>query len=145
MSNFIEIGIHLVEKQQICGLTRGEELTLVIHLKSGASLCVTYGSGRESCADWKRLNSLLSSEASKYNAGITDEEGTFFNRIYPTLSMRLSELDSFDKHQSIEITNLGRHLVEMQDIVYQYKNKIQKIEQALIQYGLINLLKGEKP
>jgi hypothetical protein len=72
-----------------------------------------------------------------------DEQVAFFDYIYPRMSMRLDELEKFNRSNEsrlIEIQEERKHLLLE---VSQYKKKIQRIEQFLIEKGLINLL-GKK-
>ena len=72
-----------------------------------------------------------------------EEQVVFFDYIYPRMS---SQLDNLTKGQE----SLNRRILSIEEerkylilTIEQYKNKIQRIEQFLIENGLIHLL-GKK-
>ncbi|HHF7354124.1 TPA: hypothetical protein ACTTVN_000584 [Legionella anisa] len=73
---------------------------------------------------------------------MTEDQATFFDRIYPSISRRLHDLESDQKNKHYQITELRSQVKLMELTVEQYKKKIQKIEQLLIQKGLKGILKG---
>ena len=73
---------------------------------------------------------------------ISKDQATFFDRMYPSISRRLHDLESDHKNQHYQITDLRSQIKLMELTVEQYKKKIQKIEQLLIQKGLKSILKG---
>lgn len=73
---------------------------------------------------------------------MSKDQATFFDRIYPTISRRLHDLESDQKNKHYQMTELRSHVKVMELTVEQYKKKIQKIEQLLIQHGLKSILKG---
>ena len=73
---------------------------------------------------------------------ISKDQATFFDRIYPSISRRLHDLETDQKDKHYRITELRSQIRMMELTVEQYKSKIQKIEQALIRKGLKSVLKG---
>lgn len=73
---------------------------------------------------------------------MSKDQATFFDRIYPTISRRLHDLEADQKNKHYQMTELRSHVKVMELTVEQYKKKIQKIEQLLIQRGLKSILKG---
>lgn len=73
---------------------------------------------------------------------MTEDQATFFDRIYPTITRRLQDLEDDRKNTYFQITDLNHEIKLMKLTVEQYKSKIQKIEQALINHGLKRVLKG---
>ena len=73
---------------------------------------------------------------------ISNAQTTFFDRIYPSISQRLHDLESDQKNKHYQLTELRSQIRIMELTVEQYKKKIQKIEQLLIKRGLKNILKG---
>ena len=73
---------------------------------------------------------------------ISKDQSTFFDRMYPTISQRLHDLEIDQKSKHYEITRLKAEIKVMNLTVEQYKKKIQKIEQMLIKSGLKSILKG---
>ncbi|MDE1829571.1 MAG: hypothetical protein KGI25_04545 [Thaumarchaeota archaeon] len=73
---------------------------------------------------------------------MTEDQATFFDRIYPTITRRLQDLEDDRKNTYFQITDLKHEIKLMKLTVEQYKAKIQKIEQALINHGLKRVLKG---
>ena len=68
------------------------------------------------------------------------EQMTFFDYIYPLISRRLGDIES-------KCENIWRHQLRMMEeskyeklMIEQYKGKIQRIEQFLLEHGLIRLL-----
>ena len=64
----------------------------------------------------------------------------FFDYIYPTISRQIDEL----KKEQANINSHVLHLIEEKkywmETINQYKKKIQRIEQFIIENGLIKLL-----
>lgn len=73
---------------------------------------------------------------------MSKDQATFFDRIYPTISRRLHDLESDQKNNHYQITELKSHIKVMELTVEQYKKKIQKIEQLLIERGLKSWIKA---
>ncbi len=69
-------------------------------------------------------------------------QATFFDRVYPTISHRLNELEKEQKNCHYRMVELKSQIRNMGLTVEQYKKKIQKIEQILIGKGLQSVLKG---
>jgi hypothetical protein len=65
---------------------------------------------------------------------------TFFDYIYPNISRRLDTLEKENDARYRQILTLQQEKNFMQLMVKQYKTKIQRIEQFLIERGLIELL-----
>lgn len=74
---------------------------------------------------------------------MTQDQATFFDRIYPSISQRLQSLEDDRKYTNFHIIELKHEIKVMNEIVKQYKKKIQKIEQLLIEHGLKNLLEAQ--
>lgn len=77
---------------------------------------------------------------------MTDDEKlkqqmTFFDYIYPSMSRRLDELETDNRLLNDRQCRLSAELEIAKDHFFQYKKKIQRIEQFLIEKGLIKLLK----
>lgn len=66
---------------------------------------------------------------------------TFFDYIYPKISSRLDELEKDNKLLYRKQCDLCSELEINKTHFIQYKKKIQRIEQFLIENGLIKLLK----
>lgn len=73
---------------------------------------------------------------------ISRDQAVFFDRIYPSISQRLYDLEIEQKHYHYEMVELNSKIQLMNLTVEQYKKKIQKIEQILIKRGLKSILKG---
>lgn len=73
-----------------------------------------------------------------------EDKATFFDRIYPELSMRIHQLESDRNLHLNMILGLREQVYDMNNCNAQYKNKVKKIEQMLIKAGLLHLLKGDK-
>lgn len=74
---------------------------------------------------------------------MNEDQATFFDRIYPTISQRLQSLEDDRKHMNFYIIEFKHELKFMNLTIDQYKKKIQKIEQLLIENGLKHLLTGK--
>lgn len=80
-------------------------------------------------------------------AELTDNDITlwqlqkFVDHIYLTISRQLDALTKSDRWVSHEIYELQKANKEKEFEFQQYKKKIQRIEQFLIEHGLIKLLK----
>ncbi len=74
---------------------------------------------------------------------MTEEQATFFDRMYPDISRRLHDLEQSDKSTHLRLVDMKSQIRIMELTVDQYKKKIKKIEQLLIELGLTNLLKGK--
>lgn len=77
-------------------------------------------------------------------SSVTEEQGKFFDYIYPSISRRLDELERNHLNNYRLIVDLKSERKVMKQDVLQYKKKIQQIEQLLINNGLIHLLTKEK-
>lgn len=75
---------------------------------------------------------------------MTEDQATFFDRMYPQISQRLHDLEQSDKSTHMRLVDMKSHIKVMELTVEQYKKKIQKIEQLLIEHGLTKILKGKK-
>jgi wobble nucleotide-excising tRNase len=73
---------------------------------------------------------------------MSKDQATFFDRIYPTISQRLYDLEREQKCKHEQLNDLRSQIQLMNLTVEQYKKKIQKIEQSLIDRGLKSILKG---
>ena len=76
---------------------------------------------------------------------INDEEKlkqqlTFFDYIYPRISSSIDDLKQGHKNLSGRMLRLEEERKYLIEMIYQYKKKIQRIEQFLIENGLIKLL-----
>jgi chromosome segregation ATPase len=81
---------------------------------------------------------------SSLNISLDKEQASFFDRIYPSLSRRLDDLEKADTHKTHQILELILERRELMKTIDQYKRKIQRVEQFLIENGLIKLLtKGD--
>lgn len=67
----------------------------------------------------------------------------FFDYIYPSISRRIDDLEKRVNRNWDNILMLNAERDQYREIIEQYKKKIQRIEQLLIEHGLINLL-GKK-
>jgi hypothetical protein len=75
-------------------------------------------------------------------AEVSPDQAKFFDRIYPSISRRLHDLESDQKSKHYQITELKSQLKVMELTVEQYKKKIQRIEQLLIEKGLKSWIKA---
>jgi len=80
-----------------------------------------------------------------FYSSLSDEEKRknqllFIENIYPSIDKRIKDLEFEVKYLKGNISNLEREKYEEQVYFFQYKNKIQRIEQFLIENGLIKLL-----
>lgn len=64
----------------------------------------------------------------------------FFDYIYPSISRQLDELRKQQDLNFRKISNLIQDKKQDKLVIEQYKGKIQRIEQFLIEHGLISLL-----
>lgn len=75
---------------------------------------------------------------------INKDQANFFDYIYPSISRRLDELEKKDNAKMHMLLEIRLERDELKKMVNQYKKKIQRIEQFLIEHGLIKLLTKEK-
>jgi hypothetical protein len=64
----------------------------------------------------------------------------FIENIYPSIDRRIKDLELEIKYLKCNIASLERQKYEEQVYFFQYKNKIQRIEQFLIEQGVIRCL-----
>lgn len=67
----------------------------------------------------------------------------FFDYIYPSISRQLDELKKSCHCNEIRIIELHHERKSQGLLINQYKKKIQRIEQMLIEHGLIDLLRNK--
>jgi len=74
---------------------------------------------------------------------IDKDQATFFDRIYPSISQRLNSLEKENITIKSQMFELHMERKELNNMINQYKKKIQRVEQFLIKHGLIKLLTKE--
>ena len=72
------------------------------------------------------------------------QQAKFFDYIYPSISRRLDDLERKLSMHPAQLMNLKTQINFQNLTIDQYKKKIQRIEQLLIENGLIGLLKKGK-
>jgi uncharacterized coiled-coil DUF342 family protein len=68
------------------------------------------------------------------------EQLTFFDYIYPSISRQLDEVRQACDRNHQHLLGLEEERKTQRELIDQYKKKIQRIEQFLIELGLIELL-----
>jgi len=69
-----------------------------------------------------------------------DEQVAFFDYIYPQISRRLDDLERSNVSLNNRLLAIEEERKQLLLHVEQYKKKIQRVEQFLIEQGLIKLL-----
>lgn len=72
------------------------------------------------------------------------EQLKFFDYIYPSISRQLDEIRKSCEHNYQIMLEINEERKSQRELIEQYKKKIQRIEQFLIEHGLISLLRGKK-
>lgn len=72
------------------------------------------------------------------------EQLKFFDYVYPSISRQLDEIRKSCENNYQRMLEINEERKSQRELIEQYKKKIQRIEQFLIEHGLISLLRNKK-